>query len=104
MYKKIENICIKENVKLAKLGLSEHSFGNVSIRVNNDLFFINPNEGWVVGGHGTVLHTINGGKVWRPQQCETQFNLNTIHMMNPKLGWIAGDLGTILRHKVIGPI
>tara|TARA_B100000427_G_C15344487_1_gene522674 strand:- start:51 stop:743 length:693 start_codon:yes stop_codon:yes gene_type:complete len=42
MYKKIENICIKENVKLAKLGLSEHSFGNVSIRVNNDLFFIKP--------------------------------------------------------------
>ena len=40
MYKKIENICIKENVKLAKLGLRENSFGNVSIRVNNDLFFI----------------------------------------------------------------
>ena len=42
MYKKIENICIKENVKLAKLGLREHSFGNVSIRANDDLFFIKP--------------------------------------------------------------
>ena len=42
MYKKIEDICIKENVKLAKLGLSEHSFGNVSIRANDDLFFIKP--------------------------------------------------------------
>ena len=42
MYKKIEDICIKENIKLAKLGLSEHSFGNVSIRANDDLFFIKP--------------------------------------------------------------
>ena len=42
MYKKIENICIKENVKLAKLGLREHSFVNVSIRANDDRFFIKP--------------------------------------------------------------
>lgn len=57
-----------------------------------------------MGSHGTVLHTINGGKVWRPQQCETYFNLNAVHMASPKLGWIAGDLGIILRHKVIDPI
>ena len=42
MSKKYENICKKENIKLTNLGLSNHSFGNVSIRVNNHAFFIKP--------------------------------------------------------------
>ena len=42
MSKKYENICKKENIKLTNLGLSNHSFGNVSIRVNHHAFFIKP--------------------------------------------------------------
>tara|TARA_Y100000591_G_scaffold81708_1_gene68829 strand:+ start:128 stop:817 length:690 start_codon:yes stop_codon:yes gene_type:complete len=42
MLKKYENICKKENIKLTNLGLSDHSFGNVSIRVNLNSFFIKP--------------------------------------------------------------
>ena len=42
MFKKLENICKKENIKLINLGLSNHSFGNVSIRVNHHTFFIKP--------------------------------------------------------------
>ncbi len=42
MNKTIEKICISENQRLSKFGLSEHSFGNVSIRFNKILFYIKP--------------------------------------------------------------
>ena len=42
MYEKLEKICISQNIKLTEFGLSEHSFGNVSIRVNENHFFIKP--------------------------------------------------------------
>lgn len=42
MFEKIEKHCIRENIKLSKLGLQDHSFGNVSVRINDKLFFIKP--------------------------------------------------------------
>jgi photosystem II stability/assembly factor-like uncharacterized protein len=27
---------------------------------------VNPSVGWVVGSVGTLLHTKDGGKTWRP--------------------------------------
>jgi len=65
MHKKIETICIKENVKLTKLGLSEHSFGNVSVRANDNLFFIKPSGVNVIKlkkGHCPLID-INTGKI-----------------------------------------
>src|SRR5579859_383304 len=32
-----------------------------------DAFFVSPEEGWVVGAAGTILHTANGGKTWTAQ-------------------------------------
>jgi photosystem II stability/assembly factor-like uncharacterized protein len=28
--------------------------------------FFDENNGWIVGGFGTIIHTIDGGKTWRP--------------------------------------
>ena len=42
MFKNIESICIKENIKLTKMSLEDHSFGNVSIKINENFFFIKP--------------------------------------------------------------
>ena len=42
MSKKLEKICIKENIKLSKFGLGDHSFGNVSIRIDKNHFYIKP--------------------------------------------------------------
>lgn len=39
---KFEKICINENVKLSKLGLEDHSFGNVSVRIDKNYFYIKP--------------------------------------------------------------
>jgi photosystem II stability/assembly factor-like uncharacterized protein len=27
--------------------------------------FLDENNGWIVGGYGTILHTTDGGKTWR---------------------------------------
>ena len=40
--KELEKNCINENIKLQNLGLVIQSFGNVSIRINNNHFFIKP--------------------------------------------------------------
>lgn len=42
MTKKLEKICIKENIRLSEFGLQDHSFGNVSIRINKNHFYIKP--------------------------------------------------------------
>jgi hypothetical protein len=31
------------------------------------VFFIDTQEGWVVGDAGVILHTLNGGKTWEQQ-------------------------------------
>ena len=42
MTNKLEKICIKENIKLSKFGLQDHSFGNVSVRIDKNHFYIKP--------------------------------------------------------------
>ncbi len=32
-----------------------------------DVFFVTPDEGWVSGAKGTILHTTDGGKTWTAQ-------------------------------------
>jgi photosystem II stability/assembly factor-like uncharacterized protein len=63
-----------------------------------DVFFINKNRGWIVGGEGTILYTEDGGKRWRKQFSPTKYNLNSIDFKNEKAGWIVGDLGIVLKY------
>ncbi len=66
MFKNIEKICINENIKLSKMGPKDHSFGNVSIRINENLFFIKPsgiNVEKIKIGENPII-SINNGKVF----------------------------------------
>ena len=64
-------------------------------------FFLNHNEGWAIGGEGIILHTVDGGRNWRPQWSETRHNLNAIYMTDAENGWIVGDRGVILKYTVV---
>ena len=64
-----------------------------------DVFFLDRNEGWVIGGEGVVLHTIDGGQTWRSEPVDITYNLNAIYMVDRHHGWIVGDLGIILRYQ-----
>ena len=58
--------------------------------------FIDENNGWIVGGNGTILHTTDGGNDWILQQNVTAEYLSDIFFIDGNNGWIVGENGTIL--------
>jgi photosystem II stability/assembly factor-like uncharacterized protein len=52
--------------------------------------------GWIVGCHGTIMHTMDGGNTWWPQNSGTQLNLYGVAFVTPQSGWAVGDHGIIL--------
>ena len=61
-----------------------------------DVAFVGPNEGWVVGRSGTILHTSNGGDTWEAQVSGTEVRLQGLSLPDADHGWAVGTFGTIL--------
>ncbi len=57
--------------------------------------FVDFNNGWVVGEHGLILHTTNGGTNWSVQQSASSATLYSIFFSTPTNGIICGNLGVI---------
>jgi photosystem II stability/assembly factor-like uncharacterized protein len=66
----------------------------------NDVVFLNPLEGWIVGGSnggtGYIWRTTDGGAVWT-QHASAAGVLQTIAFLNSSVGLIGGTSGTLLR-------
>jgi photosystem II stability/assembly factor-like uncharacterized protein len=68
-----------------------------------DVFFVNADTGFVVGGnwlansHGIILHTTDGGATWIEQNIPTEKPLNKVFFINDSTGAAVGNDGTILR-------
>ena len=60
------------------------------------VFFIDENEGWVVGWHD-VLHTENGGDTWEEQYLPGFLDAEKLYFINPDTGWIVGTYKTIYK-------
>jgi photosystem II stability/assembly factor-like uncharacterized protein len=58
--------------------------------------FIDVDQGWIVGGNGTILHTNDGGLEWEPQASGTYNNLVKVTFPDAMHGWTCGMNGTIL--------
>ena len=59
--------------------------------------FPDPLHGWMAGGNGKVLHTINRGSTWgQVNNPFTSGDLNGLSFINAEKGWLAGDYGVIL--------
>jgi len=64
-------------------------------------FFVDENNGWVVGGkgkehldnykNGIVLHTSDGGLNWETQLTENNKYLRSVFFINPNTGYVVGD-------------
>ena len=61
-------------------------------------------EGWAVGLFGTVLHTVNGGKTWKPSKLSRQLSkldeseniwLDAVYFVSSDIGWVVGINGRI---------
>lgn len=54
------------------------------------VFFIDPQEGWIAGDEGVILHTIDGGKHWERQVTGTRASLRSVQFLTPFVGWAVG--------------
>jgi hypothetical protein len=61
-----------------------------------DVYFINPDDGWIVGKYGKIWNTSDGGNTWEAQESNTNLDLNCVYFTDQNIGWIAGDDGLIL--------
>ena len=69
----------------------------------SDVYFINENNGWIVGGisnfnepSSTILHTTDGGNNWYQQIAPTEKSLNSVCFVNDSIGWAVGYKGVII--------
>jgi photosystem II stability/assembly factor-like uncharacterized protein len=61
--------------------------------VLQDISFPDPQNGWAVGGYGTVMHTSDGGKSWEQLARPTTANLTSLAFVSDKVGYIGGSTG-----------
>jgi len=55
------------------------------------VYFLDENRGWVTGGNGTILNTLNGGDIWTQQNSGTSESLFDVKFINDTTGWVVGD-------------
>jgi photosystem II stability/assembly factor-like uncharacterized protein len=73
------------------------------IETLNDVFFVNDQDGWVVGDKGVILHTTDGGGQWVKQTSGVSEKLLAVQFTSPLRGWIAGGtFSTILLKTING--
>jgi photosystem II stability/assembly factor-like uncharacterized protein len=61
-----------------------------------DIYFLDNQNGWVIGHSGTLIRFTNGIINWYYNIIPFQ-NLNAIHFVNQNIGWIVGDNGLIIK-------
>jgi photosystem II stability/assembly factor-like uncharacterized protein len=55
-----------------------------------------PDEVWVVGDHGAILHHMAGAWQVAPEPSDT--DLRDVAMVSPEEGWAVGDWGTVIHY------
>lgn len=61
-----------------------------------DIFFVDENNGWLIGEEGRILKSNDGGSNWT-LQFNTARGLRSIHFINQNTGWVAGGFGTMYK-------
>lgn len=52
--------------------------------------FVDQSEGWAVGDHGIIWHTVDGGKLWERQKSGTRASLRSVQFLTPYIGYAVG--------------
>lgn len=60
----------------------------------HSIYFVNENEGWIVGSSGTILTTQDGGSTWRQEKKFTRDNIRDVFFKDTQKGWLLceGDI------------
>ncbi len=62
-----------------------------------DLFFVDANRGWVVGGAGQVSYTMDGGATWIDRSVNTIYDIRSVYFHDEDNGFVVDDGGSIHR-------
>jgi photosystem II stability/assembly factor-like uncharacterized protein len=54
------------------------------------LYFITPEEGYIIGYNGYLMHTADSGKTWSAQDPGTDLHLGNIFFVDENVGFISG--------------
>lgn len=60
------------------------------------LYFVNINNGWVVGNNGSIRKSTDGGETWITKTSGTSNDLKCIKFFDSNLGTCVGNAGTVL--------
>lgn len=63
----------------------------------SDIFFIDSENGWIVGSETEIAYTPNGGLDWYSQEFPVDTRVTSIDFINLTHGWVVGFDGYILR-------
>lgn len=75
---------------------TSHALDSTCFARLTGVWFVNAQQGYIIGDGGTALRTIDGGMTWLPMPVNTTVNLNAVRFLNATTGFIIGDLGTLL--------
>jgi photosystem II stability/assembly factor-like uncharacterized protein len=78
-------------------GKSWNQIGDIG---GKNMYFITPENGYIVGNYGSIYHTLDGGLSWEKQNSWTDiYDLVDVCFYNDKIGFITGYGGTVLKTK-----
>ena len=83
----LSQLLIGQNYQWAKLETEDYR------GKQDDIFFINEQQGWYVNGAGKIYHTTDGGNVWNKQLEKTGTFFRCIAFADSLIGF-AGTVGT----------
>jgi photosystem II stability/assembly factor-like uncharacterized protein len=63
----------------------------------NSVYFTGIDTGYVIGGNGTILKTINGGTNWSALTSGSTINLSSVFFTDINTGYAVGNSGAILK-------
>lgn len=56
------------------------------------VFFIDQNRGWAAGSKGTLLHTEDGGRTWKPSASSTDDVVRDVFFVDQQNGWLVCEV------------
>ncbi len=59
----------------------------------HSIYFADHDNGWVVGGNGTLLSTRDGGRTWMKEKTTTGDTFRDVYFSDRRNGWILCDRG-----------
>jgi photosystem II stability/assembly factor-like uncharacterized protein len=104
-FHKFQRLLTGEDIRVAGAGEFSYTTSDGSFRTRvgkvdlNSVFFVNQNEGWVVGTEGGIYRTADRGRNWTREESGVISELLAISCVGRTRCWVAGENGVVLTTK-----